>query len=245
LARHQCTEAPVAYLLEVSGRNVGIILTIPSERMHENGTQDRVVNLSSWYVDGEHRWRAPRMLQQITANDNTLYTDLTPTSPVQTLIGRLDFKRWTEGALLFPLPWFAWRRTGDAHVVPLDRLPADAVPASILRIMTQHAAWDCLSAALWDGTRLHPLIFSRTQRKGLPIARLLYAGDRAVVTRWMPAIARYLMRERMVLLAMSANRSERMPGSIFTRRVPPTFYKGATNTSAIDHTYSEFVFLQF
>ncbi len=246
LKRYQspAPDSPAAYLLDVKGDPVGVILSIASERTAADGTMRRVVNLSSWFVDEAHRWRAPRMLQQLTASDDTLYTDLTPTAPVQSMIGRLGFNRWTEGTLLYPLPLFALGRTGNAHVARFGSLPADALPAAVQRIMADHASLGCLTAALWDGIRLHPLIFSRMRRKGLPIARLLYAEDRTVVKNHLAAIARFLLREKTVLLAMTADRSERIPGSFFTRRAPPTFYKGTMNTSAIDHAYSEFVFLQ-
>ena len=246
LKRYQSAapDTPAAYLLDVKGAPVGVILTIASARTAADGATRSVVNLSSWFVDEADRWRARRRLQQLTASNDTLYTDLTPTVPVQSMIGRLGFSRWTEGTLLFPLPLHAIGRAGDTHVVRFDNLPADALPAPVQRIMTDHAALGCLTAALWDGARLHPLIFSRMSRKGLPIARLLYAEDRSVVRGHMAAIARYLLREKAVLLAMSADRSERVPGSFFTQRAPPAFYKGTMNTAAIDHAYSEFVFLQ-
>jgi len=235
---------PVAYLLDVKGESVGVILNIASERTAADGAARAIVNLSSWFIDDAHRWRAPRMLQQLTAQDGTLYTDLTPTAPVQSLIERLGFNRWTEGTLLFPLPLFAFGRSGEAHVMPLASLPAEGLSAPVMRILADHAALDCLAAALWDGARFHPLIFSRMKRKGLPIARLLYAEDRAVVSRHIAAIARYLLREKLVVMAMTADRRERLPGSFFTRRAPPAYYKGAMSTTGIDHAYSEFVFLQ-
>jgi len=251
LKRYRSPDAgePAAYLLDVKGEPVGVILNIASTRTAADGSAQPMVNLSSWFIDDAHRWRAPRMLQQLTAQDGTLYTDLTPTAPVQSLIERLGFNRWTEGTLLFPLPLFALGRTGDVHVTPLaglpaGGLPAEGLPAPVMRILADHAALDCLAAALWDGARFHPLIFSRMKRKGLPIARLLYAEDRAVVSRHIAAIARYLLREKMMVMAMTADRRERLPGSFFTRRAPPAYYKGSMSTTGIDHAYSEFVFLQ-
>lgn len=236
---------PVGYLLQAAGRDVGAILAIPSERRNADGSVRRVVNLSSWYVDEEHRWRAPRMLQQIVGDAGALYTDLTPTAPVQAMIGRFGFEAWTEGALLFPLPWFACRPAGGARFLPLHRLPHNALPPAIRGVMEEHAAWGCIGGALSVDGRLHPLIFSRTSRKGVPIARLIYAESRSLVTARIAAVARFLLRERVAVLAINADRRERVPGSIFTRRAPPTFFKGAMSGAQVDHTYSEFVFLQF
>ena len=88
------------YLLEHDGKDVGVILTIPSTRRDDSGEPRRVVNLSSWYIDPDHRWRAPRMLQTVTACNATLFTDLTATPSVRNMIGRLGFRGWTEGMQL-------------------------------------------------------------------------------------------------------------------------------------------------
>src|SRR5689334_10608816 len=89
--------APCGYLLQAEGRDVGVILTIPSARHQQHGESRQVINLSSWYIDERHRWRGPRMLQQIVACQSTLFTDLTPTTPVQAMIARFGFRNWTEG----------------------------------------------------------------------------------------------------------------------------------------------------
>ncbi len=236
--------ARAAYLLEAEGRDVGVILTIPSTRQRLGNVTTPIVNLSSWYIDPEHRWRGPRMLQKIVANEATIYTDLTPTAPVRAMIGRLGFRSWTEGTLIFVLPWLAIGRTGESHVVPLHKLAPDTLDPPILSMLEEHAAAGCIAAALWDGNALHPLIFSRTTRRGINVARLIYAENRAVVTSHMPAIARFLLRRKIVLVAMNADRQERIPGGIFTQRLPPAFFKGKSAPPQCDLTYSEYVFLQ-
>lgn len=235
--------ARAAYLLEVNGQDVGVILTIPSTR-HRAGGQpaSSIVNLSSWYIDPEHRWRGPRMLQKVVANDSTIYTDLTPTAQVRAMIGRFGFQSWTEGTLLFVLPWMAIGRTGGSHVVPLHKLASDALDPSARRMLDDHAAAGCIAAALWDGEALHPLIFSRTTRRGLPVGRLIYAEDRGIVTTHIAAIARFLLRQKVVLLAMNADRQDHTSG-IFTQRLPQAFFKGRSAPPPCDLAYSEYVFL--
>lgn len=232
------------YLLQGNDRNVGVILTIPSARDSAGGTPHRAVNLSSWYIDPEHRWRAPRMLQQIVSCNVTLYTDLTPTEPVRAMIGRFGFRVWTEGVLVFALPWFAIGRAGESHIVPLHGLPSDAFAFPIRRILDEHAALDCIAGGLWDGRVLHPLIFSRTRRRGMRVARLVYAGNRSTVIAHMPAIARFLLREKILLLAVNADKNEHSSGSVFTRRPSPAFFKGNRTPPQCDLAYSEYVFLQ-
>ena len=57
---------PVGFLMAIGGEDVGVVLTIPSERPGPGGTQN-VFNLAAWYVDETHRWLAPRMLQKVVA----------------------------------------------------------------------------------------------------------------------------------------------------------------------------------
>ena len=234
--------ARAAYLLEAGGQDVGVILAIPSTRQRTGGKESSIVNLSSWYIDPEHRWRGPRMLQKVVASDSTIYTDLTPTAQVRTMIGHFGFQSWTEGTLLFVLPWMAIGRTGDSQVVPLHKLAPDSLDPSVQRMLEDHAAAGCTAVALWDGNALHPLIFSRTTRRGLGVGRLIYADDRGIVTSHMAAIARFLLRQKIVLLAVNADRQDHS-GGIFTQRLPQAFFKGRSAPPPCDLAYSEYAFL--
>ncbi len=231
------------YVLEQKRQDIGVILTIPSVRPDAGTSSHPIVNLSSWYIEPEHRWRAPRMLQSATQCNRTLYTDLSATPRVQAMIGRLGFRNWTEGTLLCPLPLFALRSCRECHVVAFRNLAGDSFPPPVQQMLSDHVALDCVAGGLWDGLALQPLIFSRKTYRGVPIARLIYAGDRSVVLANLPAIARFLLREGFLLLAICADQRERVTGSIFMSR-SPTFYKGPFAPAAYDLAYSEFVFLQ-
>jgi hypothetical protein len=184
------------------------------------------------------------MLQTITACSTTLFTDLTATPSVRAMIGRFGFRGWTEGTLICPLPVFAIMPARSSYVVPLRDLPADAFPDSTRRMLDRHAALDCVAGGLWDGEVLRPLIFSRKSYRGIRAARLVFADERATIFAHLPAISRFLLREKFVLLAVNADRRERIAGSIFTRRRSPAFYKGPTEPAPCDLAFSEFVFLQ-
>ncbi len=241
LARYQ-TGAPLGYLLSAGGKDAGVILTIASAQPDGDGRLRKIVNLSSWYIDEAARWLAPRMLQQVVADDSVLYTDLTPTPSVSRLVGRFGFSPWTDGIALFVLPWSALGRA-RADVQRFDRLPHDAFPAAIREMLAQHQEFGCIAAGLWDGETLHPLIFSRL-RRAVPAVRLIYAASNALVAAHIGSISRFLMRERCALLAVNADRREPMPGGFFLPRAAPTFYKGAMDRRTVNHAYSEFVILQ-
>jgi hypothetical protein len=232
------------YLLETKGQQVGIMLTIPSVRSTDPNAARPVVNLSSWYIDPDHRWHAPRMLQSITGCDATLYTDLTATPPIRGMIGRMGFRGWTEGTLIAPLPLVAALPAGASHVIPFAELASDAFSGSIRHMLDEHAALDCISVGLWDGKTLRPVIFSRKTFRGIPGARVIFTDDRAALLRHLPAIARFLLRQRCLLLAMNADRGEHVAGTVFMRRKAPTFYKGTLPPRSGDFAYSEYVFLQ-
>lgn len=236
-------KARVGHLLEERGRAVGIILAIPSTRFDDENVAHPVVNLSSWYIEPDQRWRAPRMLQSVVACNATLYTDLTPSPPVRAIIGRFGFRNWTEGTLIFALPLFALGPARSSQVVPLHDLPADAFDAATRRILNDHEGFGCVCAGLWDGDALHPLIFSRKVHRGISAARLIYTDERAVALRNIRTISRFLLRENFLLLAINADRHERMAGSIFTQRTAPTFYRGPRPLAQCDFAYSEFAFL--
>ena len=235
--------ARTGYLLQADGNDVGVILAIPSTR-EIGGQSCPVVNLSSWYIDERHRWRGPRMLQQVVSSATTLYTDLTPTKPVRAMIGRFGFRNWTEGTLIFMLPLVALKAAKNAHVFPLHKLPSDTFTSSIRRMLDDHAALGCIAAGLWDGDSLHPLIFSRTKRAGVPIARLIYAQSRALVIAHLGAIARFLLREKLLLMAMNADAQDRVAGSFFTDWPAPAFLKGKVTPPQCDLAYCEYVFLK-
>jgi hypothetical protein len=230
------------YVLEQKGRDVGVILTIPSSRPDDPARP--IVNLSSWYVDPEYRWRAPHMLQSVTASDTTLYTDLTATPSVRTMIERFGFRGWTEGTLVFVLPQFALGFAKGSQMMPLRDLPSNAFSEPMHRMLEQHAALDCVVGGLWDGEALHPVVFSRKNYRGIRAARLIFADDRATLFAHLPAISRFLLREKFLLLAVNADYRERIAGSIFTHRSAPAFYKGAQAPAPCDLAFSEFVFLQ-
>jgi hypothetical protein len=184
------------------------------------------------------------MLQSVTACDSTVFTDLTATPSVRTMIGRFGFRGWTEGTLIFALPLLAMKAAGKSHVVPLHDLPRGAFTEPTRRMLDKHAALDCVAAGLWDGEAFRPLIFSRKRLRGVRAARLVFADDRATIFAHTAAISRFLLREKILLLAVNADRSERIAGSLFAPRMSPTFYKGPAAPAPCDLAFSEFVFLQ-
>jgi hypothetical protein len=229
---------PVGFLMAVGGEDVGVVLTIPSERSNPGGAQN-VFNLAAWYVDEKHRWLAPRMLQKVVAQE-AVFTDLTPSLAAQQINPRLGFEILNEGFQVFPLPWTALRARRQARVIAVDEAK---LPNDMRATLDQHARLGCVVAVLQDGADHHPLIFSRTTRRHLPGARVILTDSKKLIVDNLAVISRFLLRNGMLFLLMDANRADAAAGSGISRWSAPTYVKGVTDRNRIDHTYSELIFL--
>jgi hypothetical protein len=230
---------PIGFLMAVGGEDVGIVLTIPSKQPGHDGMRT-VINLAAWYVDEPHRWLAPRMLQKVVAQEASVFTDLTPSPAAQRINQRLGFEILNEGFQIFPLPCTALRARKQARVIPLDQAKlANDTRATL----DQHAKLGCLVAVLRNGADHHPLIFSRMTRRRFPGARVILTDSKRLIVDNLAVISRFLLGNGMLFLQMDANRADATIGSSISRWSAPTYVKGATDRSGIDHTYSELVFL--
>lgn len=246
LQRHHDTHGlgPIGYLMGPPGDRTGVALTMISERQEPDGRRRRVVNLSSWYVEETARWLAPLMLQRLTAEPDTIFTDLTPSPSVRKLIANLGFQPWNERAVVAFLPWAAVVGGGTASVVAGAALAAAGLSQDQRRLVDEHAGLGCLTAALSTDTGTSPLVFLRTWRRGLPSARLIYAESKRELFRQFGAIARHLLAQGIVCAVIPAHGDDVVPGGWFTTAAPPTFYKGPMMQDRIDHAWSELVFLR-
>ncbi len=188
---------------EVKGEAAGIMLTIRSRRA-EGGT---VVNLSSWYVEPRYRLLGPRMLTRILDEPADRFTDLTPSPVVTDMIGRFGFVQRHAGALLVALPVAALSPARGVRIV--DGAP-DAADAPLL---AGHSDLGCIVLRLVSETGETPLVVSVAQRRGLPVARLVYAKDLAAVHAAIGPLARLLLARGLPLLEMPANPGDRVPAA--------------------------------
>lgn len=225
---------PVGQILTVKGEPAGIMLTIRSRRA-DGGT---VVNLSSWYVEPRYRLLGPKMLTRILDEPADRFTDLTPSPAVTDMIGRFGFVQRHAGALLVALPVAALSPAGGVRIV---ESPPDAADASLL---AGHKDLGCLVMRVASDEGETPLVISVAHRRGLPVARLVYAQDLAAVRAAIGPLARHLLARGLPLLELPANPGDRVPGGWFNTRARPTFVRGAPPAAEVDHAYSEFVFLR-
>ena len=233
---------PAGVIITSDAKDIGILLTIPSERPDDDGTLRKVVNLVAWYVEESHRWMAARMLKKIVADEATVFLDLTPNPAAEIINQRLGFERLTDGFLIYLLPVTAFRPRHAAKVLSLDEA-GTRLTAFERTTLRQHQALGCVVGVLRTANRYSPLVFSRMQRRGLPGARLILAESKAAVSDNLTAISRFLLRRKMLFLRMDVTRGDSAAGSMASRWNETTYRKGGGQAGErVDFTYSEFVF---
>lgn len=237
---------PVGYLFEHENRAIGVMLTLASPRSSGDGREGLVVNLSSWYVEPEHRGLAPMMLFRILKDRTPVYTNLTPLPAVLSMVERLGFTRWNEGVIISTWPW-TWSSPASGSVVPFRRIPADALEPTERTLLADHERMGCVSAALDDGSDIHPLVFfptrlrRSTRYRRVPVGHLIYARNRKTVLSNLRPITSFLLRRGLPLFAMDGDERECQRGAIF-RPWGPKAFRGPLTRDRIDFAYSELVY---
>lgn len=200
LGRHggnRAADFPPAFLWISGGEPSGVALTPAVLRRMPDGTTRRIVNISSWYVRPEQRWRAPLMLKSLLKPADTLFLDLTPSPAVRRMLPGLGFRPINRGTRVAVLPLAALRRrAGERAVV----LAADEDPPE----MEGHRALGCVPALVEGPAGRSLVVFRRTRIKGVPAAELVYVESHRALAAAFGALARMLTGRGFVVLRMPA-----------------------------------------
>ena len=86
-------------LLMVAGAPEGGILAFEKTETIR-GIPRRVVNLSSWYIRPPFRNLAVRMMREVTADADTIYTGVSPIPSVQTICLRVGYRYVSRGSIV-------------------------------------------------------------------------------------------------------------------------------------------------
>jgi hypothetical protein len=228
----------IGHLLAVKGKRAGVLLTINGEARLADDRRCRVTNLSSWYVDPEHRRLAPLMLREAIRDPDTVFTDLTPSAEVVRMLPLLGFKPLNTGIAAIALPVAAVRRTAGARVGDLESVPAGILEPETRTLMERNAEFGAIAAVLTGGDRHKPLLFASRTLRRLPAAQLIYCEDNAALMNEIGAIARFLLRRRKLVLIVDIPVGQRAPGTHFPGR-GLKFAKGGCFVNRTDYGGSE------
>ena len=188
------TGIPLGWVLEHGGRAVGVVLTLATLRRGPDGPSWPLVNVSSWYVDPEHRWRGPAMLRSVLRAHDAVYTDLTPTPSVAKLLPALGFERLSEGRAVHLLPLSALEPARGARVEPIDGPSGLLLDEPTRGLLDAHRRIGCTAAVLRTDDAATGLLFRATRIRRVPAVELLWCTDHAALRRGTGALARWLLR---------------------------------------------------
>jgi hypothetical protein len=240
---------PLGRYLMHKDRPVGLILTIATERCRAGPDPGRnVINLSSLYIETEHRWRTPLMLRQAASDPRYAYTSLTPIPSVAKLLASIGFVPANAGVAITSIVLTALAPGSRGSVHGIDALPP-AVTAALgperLQLMQRHAALGCVVVAAPSGGGWQPLILKPRRLRGMPALRLVYCEALGAAHRILPALCRLLLRRGWAFLIME-QLLDGPPSPGYVRRgAGITYIKGPGIVDAIDHAGSELVIFDF
>ncbi|MCA0344587.1 hypothetical protein P9A16_14575 [Shinella sp. 838] len=231
----------VGFFLLAGETPVGILLTISR---WDAQTGRRIVNLSSWYVEENHRWSATRLIMAGLADKEAIYTDLTPTPAAVEINNRFGFRSIGFDLSLVVLPWLALAGPRQGRLRPLEAVPAGALAETLLRDLRNHLALGCIVVAVEVNGRYHPIVLSVTSRKRIPVARVVFAENQDIVADNLGALARLLVLRGVPVLALQVEEGRNVPYAWIWKRGLCYQVKGDWDDRLIDELYSERVLLK-
>lgn len=240
---HANGDEPLGYLLPASGEFIGVGLTAVSYRAAGNRAAKRVVNLSSWFVRKEHRWKLPLLLRRMMHDDQAMYTDLTPTRGVEKILGKLGFEPLNSGICAAFAPLAAARRS--LPVLPWRRSHLDHAQTDAGQLIEDHIALGCEALSIESSERHVPLLLKPTRIMGLPGMTVIYCPDHAALHAGLGAVCRAIAaRGKLALLFDRPTNGPRLLpfGTIVLPHKPRRYARNNDPASGIDHTYSELVY---
>lgn len=235
-------EGSFGSLLVAKDQPVGILLRIPS--LHPTSGQ-RIVNLSSWFVEEKFRWFAPKMLMDAVSDDKVTYTDFSPSNEVQEVNARLGFRTAIGKVMLVPLPLAGIVAPSAGKLVPWGKVPPDALPAGLFAAVEAHRILGCMVVAVKNGNSFHPIVFNFFRKKNLPVASVLYAQDSRLVTDNLGAISRFLLMRGCLFLSVLVPSDRDVKTAITLRSSMSQQVKGEWEGQGINELFSERVFFGF
>lgn len=229
---------PIGRLLFDGSKAAGVILTPVSLRRRPSGETERIVNVSSWYMPPEFRWRGLAMLRSVLADPQAIYTDLTPTSEVQQLLIAFGFQKIADGIAIYPIPFAAMMPSRGGTVRALSEAPSVTIDPHLAALLKLHQSFGCEAVVLHAEGRCLPLAFKWRRLRRLKAAMLVYCDDNAMFMQHMGSIGRYLGRRG----AMALVTDNIATGSRLARRYPTRgikFARGAKFENRTDFLGSE------
>jgi hypothetical protein len=247
LGDNVASRVPLGYVLSGKDRPVGVVLTLASQSVMACRPA-LVINLSSWYVQRAHRWRAPAMLRAVLKAHDAVFTDLTPSEEVRKLNATVGFKPINSGQVITALPILTVTASRGATVRDFDAHDVSAVSPEVASLLRRHQEIGCLPALLETRTGCHPLMFRRRTIRGVSAVQLVFCDSNAALVDNLTAVARYLLAKGVAVM-IGDDTGQRLRLGQVRRRGGLKFARAPAGTSIapdrIDYSSSELCCFDF
>ena len=224
LADNQAMGYPLGYFMLNKNQPVGVALTLASWRERADGSRMRLINISSWYVQPDFRWRAGMMLRSMMADKSCTYTDFTPTAEVQKMLPVVGMQPINMGIAIHCLPLLALKPAHGARarlLGPDDAWPAPATPAQwrpLPAAVQAHRELGCTVLSLGMDGDAQLLVLRALRLRGLAAAQVVFCDSQVRLLRDLGALTRSLLARGVALLVCDTLQARTSATALFRPR---------------------------
>ena len=175
LKRHWGTENDIIGYVICDNKNiVGYLGVILSPISLPTAKNNRICNISTWYVEPQYRQYSLFLLKKVLEMKGVTWTNLTPSASAYQLFLRYGFKPFaTHQRVILPLPKLV---CNSSIIINQDIIPhLDAVNK---QIYLNHKGLNCIHVLLRGKHACCYLILVKTQYKKLPVAKIYYVSNK-------------------------------------------------------------------
>lgn len=227
------------YMLEHENEAVGVILMI----FTEFGDKRVRCNISSWYVDEEHRGYASLLIAAAVRHKDVTYVNISPATHTWRVIEAQGFTRYCDGQMLTVPALSRWTQKALARPYDPRRDYGEALTPQERDLLAAHASHGCLCFVVEEKRSAHPFVFlpRRVLNGFFPTLQLVYCRDVADFQRFAGPLGRALLRRRHATVLVDA--SDPLPGVVgkFMRDRGPKYFKGPDRPRLGDLAFCESV----
>lgn len=236
-------DGAIGYIATAGGRDVGIGLAIPTQRTAYEAEPRNIVNLAAFYLRPGNEWMTTPFLRRMMKDPDVEYVDLTASVAMREVNRRLGFTDQSEGMIVVPTFAAALRPGRGVRVLRSNEVPRGAMSDEHRGLLVRHEQLGAISLAVEIGDDFHPLILARSYRRRVRGTRVILARDRDLVGAVLGPLCRHLLKLGILFLEFDACAKTSLPEAIFVSRFAPVQSTRPSDNPAIDHTFSELLFI--
>jgi hypothetical protein len=222
----------------------GVALTFGS--LHgPTETRQTIINISCWTVRPTYRGPAAKELyRHATGADALTFSNLSAAPNTRKTIEGFGFTQRTAGQ--FVGVGVARARGAKRRILPLSEAERAGLAPERAMMLRDHQARGCVTFCIEAGDRLAPImLLPRRVRPGIPLAQLIYCERLSDLVENSWAITLEVLKRGFRTLLVDASGPIRgLKGRYFPDRAAK-YYKGPAPAYAVDHSYSEMIYIGF